>query len=253
MLPELTLFFAGPQCALLIARRLGSSSSLDSSSSSSSSSGDAEGGGAGAAAAAGGFLICSWFATQILIEVLKTLAGRARPAVCLEQRLEAVPRALPQLQVLMRSARTSHASFPSGDAAGGMLFAFAGYALAAPGATIAVAPTSMMGPIALRGSAAWGVIALLCSYGRVFFHAHHVGDVTGGAAIAAAIASALLRYGGGDGGGGLAVFGRPAVVAAAQASFTATYLIIQRLKKMRKGAAAAGNKEEASSSKKKGK
>ena len=252
MLPELTLFFAGPQCALLIARRLGSSSSLDSSSSSSSSSGDAEGGGAGARQLPGVF-ICSWFATQILIEVLKTLAGRARPAVCLEQRLEAVPRALPQLQVLMRSARTSHASFPSGDAAGGMLFAFAGYALAAPGATIAVAPTSMMGPIALRGSAAWGVIALLCSYGRVFFHAHHVGDVTGGAAIAAALASALLRYGGGAGGGGLAVFGRPAVVAAAQASFTATYLIIQRLKKMRKGAAAAGNKEEASSSKKKGK
>lgn len=83
-----------------------------------------------------------------------------------------VKRHLPQNQHILRSPTTRNGSFPSGDVSGAA-------ALAASAATASAAAA----PMALL----WVLIPLSSAFGRVFFHAHHVIDVTCGALLGLAV------------------------------------------------------------------
>ena len=65
-------------------------------------------------------------------EVFKGLAWRLRPVACMQDELDKVPRKLKELTAIVRQPAQANLSFPSGDAAGGAVFATA-VTLAAPG------------------------------------------------------------------------------------------------------------------------
>ena len=73
----------------------------------------------------------SWFFSQLLIEVFKGLAWRLRPVACMQDELDKIPRKLKELTAIVRQPAQANLSFPSGDAAGGAVFATA-VTLAAP-------------------------------------------------------------------------------------------------------------------------
>ena len=74
-----------------------------------------------------------------------------------------VRREFRQLQTGLNRNSTAHASFPSGDAAGAAVFAASAFLLS--------------------GKALWLLIAPLASFGRMYFHAHHLLDVSVGVLI----------------------------------------------------------------------
>ncbi len=132
------------------------------------------------------YLACA-FAAQVTVGVLKHLSGRVRPcAGPLAVRLRKVKRYFPQMQDMMRE-RSAAASFPSGDAAGGAVFAAVGVA------QFAAAPAS-------RVWWSFMLVAWLSSSGRVFFQCHHFGDVFAGSVVASGCVS-LLQHVVGDGSG----------------------------------------------------
>ncbi|GBG32356.1 Hypothetical Protein FCC1311_085812 [Hondaea fermentalgiana] len=107
--------------------------------------------------------LCSWILTEAVCHILKITARRMRPVVCLTDKIKDVPRALSCIQHVVTAGETAFESFPSGDAAGAIVFSVI---LAHLGA----------------GPASW-LCVLLSAFGRVFLHAHHIIDVTVGSLI----------------------------------------------------------------------
>ena len=113
------------------------------------------------------FYLCAWFCAEAIVVALKALAGRQRPGAALASELREVPRALPGLTHLDAKGSSAHESFPSGDAAGGAVFA----ASLVVSAGVAPAPAC--------------AYALVVSLGRMYLWAHHLGDVVAGCLIGA--------------------------------------------------------------------
>lgn len=116
-----------------------------------------------------------WFCSQLVIEVCKGLAWRLRPAIVMKDELADVPRAITELTMVVSQPSQANLSFPSGDAAGGAVFAAALYT-AAP---------------QLQGQAI--AIAGICALGRMYFHCHHLLDVVVGQCIGAGATILLSR------------------------------------------------------------
>ena len=126
-------------------------------------------------AAAVSFYLVHFFVAESLVLLVKARAGRVRPGVCaaLGPRLARARRRLPQITFVGMSGPTCIESFPSGDAAGAAVFA---YALRAFGGW---------------SRAAAALVAAGAAFGRLYLFAHHLGDVAAGAAIALATGVAL--------------------------------------------------------------
>jgi len=131
-------------------------------------------GGPGAAQVAAVYLT-SWHLTQALLEALKGLTWRLRPTACMREELGKVPRCITDLTAIVRLDSQANLSFPSGDAAGGAIFATAA-SLASPPCLVPVA-----------------AVALLCALGRVYFHCHHLLDVAVGQAVGVGVTLLLNR------------------------------------------------------------
>jgi membrane-associated phospholipid phosphatase len=117
-----------------------------------------------------------YYCSLALCGFFKELFRRERP--CAEQsvlakRLNRVQRFFPDMQSFL-AAHSTYASFPSGDATGGAVFAVV---------------SSMFFPLAWSP---W-VLLSLCMSGRLFFHAHHLLDVLVGAGIAATVCHVIQR------------------------------------------------------------
>ena len=115
------------------------------------------------------FAQASWLLVQGFVALGKRTFQRERPvaAAVLRPRLAKVHRHLPALQAMLRHPSTVLSSFPSGDVAGACGWALAG----------AHSLGGRYGALWLGGL---GGSAL----GRLFFHAHHLLDVSTGAAAA---------------------------------------------------------------------
>lgn len=120
--------------------------------------------------------ISSWFCSQLFIEALKGITWRLRPVVVLADELDSVPRHFKELSLVVKQASQANLSFPSGDAAGGAIFATA-VAMAAP---------------RCQGIAI--TIAALCGFGRIYFHCHHLLDVVVGQFVGAGVTLILGRW-----------------------------------------------------------
>jgi len=80
-----------------------------------------------------------------------------RPVVSFATELSAVNREIPCVQAMLVKGDTAFHSFPSGDAAGAMVFSYV---------------------LHLHGAGVWSwLLVILSCFGRVYFHAHHVSDV----------------------------------------------------------------------------
>jgi len=122
------------------------------------------------------FYMSVWFASVAVCDGLKRSVRRMRPCFTLAEELRQVKRHVKQIQHMLCKKDNSHASFPSGDAAGAGAFAFCGLLFTSGDSWLHASPTSTG-----LGCLACGFLA---SFGRVFFHAHHVVDVTMGLLIA---------------------------------------------------------------------
>ena len=125
-----------------------------------------------AASAAASWMLCSYLSTQILVLLLKSRTMRMRPAHALGASLSKVPRLLPRLTFLQTRGHTVFESFPSGDAAGGMVFSVVV-------ATITKSPHGYL-------------FAGLAAFGRMYLFAHHLLDVLAGCLIAFLCTTSLL-------------------------------------------------------------
>eukprot|EP00929_Paragymnodinium_shiwhaense_P120229 TRINITY_DN92145_c0_g1_i1.p1 TRINITY_DN92145_c0_g1~~TRINITY_DN92145_c0_g1_i1.p1 ORF type:complete len:298 (-),score=42.72 TRINITY_DN92145_c0_g1_i1:210-1103(-) len=119
--------------------------------------------------------LSSWLCSQLLIEVLKGLAWRRRPIAALPE-LAKVPRTVGDFRDLVSQPSQAYLSLPSGDAAGGAIFATT---------MMAAAPA----PLRLVGVVTGG----LSSVGRMYFQCHHLLDVLCGDAIGCAVTLLLRR------------------------------------------------------------
>mmetsp|Transcript_32745 Transcript_32745/g.90342 ORF Transcript_32745/g.90342 Transcript_32745/m.90342 type:complete len:304 (-) Transcript_32745:47-958(-) len=122
-------------------------------------------GGSAAGSRAAAHYICSWFYAQLFIEACKGIAWRLRPTAAMDKELACIPRAVKDLTRVVAQASQANLSFPSGDAAGGAIFATAVVTAAPRFQGIAVAA------------------AALCGFGRIYFHCHHLLDVIAGQLI----------------------------------------------------------------------
>lgn len=162
------------------------------------------------------FYLCSYMFTQTFVLFLKALTRRVRPGVALAGELEKVPRRIPSLTYLRMKGHTAIESFPSGDAAGAAVFS----------ASLVIA-CGWSVPAA-------GTFALLSAFGRMYLWAHHLADVSAGAAIAVACCWALDAAAGGH-----AAFGLVHVGLAIPA-FASVYGIVLKLRRPLDGAGAEG-------------
>lgn len=117
----------------------------------------------------------SWNITQLMINALKNWAWRPRPGVQLAEELDTVPRTVREIGSLVRRDTEKNLSFPSGDAAGSAIFA-SSLALVVP-------------PLAAPAAA----VAALSSFGRVYFHCHHLLDVVVGSICGVLVTAAISR------------------------------------------------------------
>jgi membrane-associated phospholipid phosphatase len=121
-------------------------------------------------------VVSSWFFTQILNHAIKITARRMRPVVSMRSQLCDIKRQYPDLQRVLMIGETAFQSFPSGDAGGAMAYSYVLYCCG-------------------QGPWVW-LLALASSFGRVFLHAHHVFDVSGGCLLSWLSSRFLVdRYG----------------------------------------------------------
>lgn len=119
--------------------------------------------------------LSSWFCTQLLIEAMKGIFWRLRPTAVMSEELVGVHRTFQEVTTIVGHASQANLSFPSGDAAGGSIFATAVFfSNADPGVR----------SVAL-------VAAALCGVGRVFFHCHHILDVVVGQLVGVGVTTFL--------------------------------------------------------------
>lgn len=101
---------------------------------------------------------------MLVVSVIKKSALRMRPVVALAPSLSSVHRHYPTMQNVLNHSLVAFESFPSGDVAGAMVFAFV---------------------LFLYGGGVWvWLLVALSALGRLYFHAHHLFDTVVGAAIA---------------------------------------------------------------------
>jgi len=115
---------------------------------------------------------CTWGSSQLLSHTIKLLVARRRPCAVLRDEIQRVPRHF-RLSDHLRKGKSAIESFPSGDTAGAAAFA-----------VIMVLITDHPG---------WLIIIIAAALGRVYFHAHHVLDVTAGAGLGVGITWLLGR------------------------------------------------------------
>jgi len=148
----------------------------------------------GTAAAVRACCMCltAWLVSVVLNDVLKKVFVRKRPAHIasttaddaeswmiqndFKRRLRSTTRHLPQIQSLLARADTSHASFPSGDAAGAAAVTYT-IAAISPGLTVICT-----------------CVAVVAAFGRVYFQAHHLLDVLVGAGLALVWSARVCAY-----------------------------------------------------------
>lgn len=152
------------------------------------------------------FYISSWFLTQTVVSALKICVGRMRPGIALAESLRQVPRHLACLNYRGSKGVTVFESFPSGDAAGAMAFSTALFVITG------------------RQHLSAFVFAGLSAFGRMYFWAHHIGDVSAGMAIAYVCTEALDRM------VGWRDFGAPLTLTITGVSY---YVIFKLLPKLR--------------------
>ena len=144
----------------------------------------------------------SWTLGQFLCHMLKFTGGRLRPIAHFD--LSSVRREFKELRYLFATGQTALESFPSADATGAGSFTASLWFYGFP----------------------WyvcGVPGLASTFARVYFHAHHVGDVSIGFTIGF-LGHAALFYAFGD-----RSLGAPHVFAAA-AAFIASHVASKRFK-----------------------
>lgn len=120
----------------------------------------------GSKPSAGAFFAVSWSVAQAICHVLKVAAGRHRPVASIAD-LASVKREFPALIRMMASGHTAVQSFPSADAVGGGALTCALVLLERS----PFHPATAMLPV------------LIASFGRMYYHAHHLLDVVAGAAV----------------------------------------------------------------------
>lgn len=111
---------------------------------------------------AGSWFVIGWVVAEVVGFVLKISSARLRPRVSpsMSQKLASVHRAFPEVQKMLMVGESTLESFPSGDTIGAAVFSAQLMLMKAP------AWTAMFG--------------LTTAFCRVYFHAHHVLDVTVG-------------------------------------------------------------------------
>jgi len=119
--------------------------------------------------------LSSWYVVQGVAEAFKSLVWRLRPTAVLKD-LQGVRRGFPELGFLVRQPDQANLSFPSGDSAGSACFATA-LALAAPELTTPAI-----------------ILACTSGFGRMYFHAHHFGDVVAGELLGAGSVLLMHRF-----------------------------------------------------------
>mmetsp|Transcript_2093 Transcript_2093/g.3006 ORF Transcript_2093/g.3006 Transcript_2093/m.3006 type:complete len:309 (-) Transcript_2093:512-1438(-) len=111
------------------------------------------------------FVVSAWCAGEILCHFIKVTSRRMRPIICLDV-LKDVHRELPSLLTILREGETAFQSFPSGDAVGGAVVSTTIFLL-----NPQLSPTLYYLP------------ALICCFGRMYYHAHHLSDVIFGSLL----------------------------------------------------------------------
>lgn len=127
---------------------------------------------------AGSFYLLSWFVSVLPILTLKSLAHRRRPIASESAHLGEATAAAGRSKALglicfMLRTGDANASFPSGDVAGSVSFAYPLWRCQGAGAGAAV------------------LIVLSSAFGRMYWHAHHAMDVSAAALIAFLCCTAL--------------------------------------------------------------
>ena len=120
------------------------------------------------------FYVSAYMFTQTFVVALKYVTRRMRPGIVLDLRLKRVRRHLPCLNYRGKRGATVLESFPSGDVAGAAVLSTSLY----------LATDSYASFLFTVGSA----------FGRMYFWAHHLGDVLVGAAIAVVCTVAIHRF-----------------------------------------------------------
>ena len=105
------------------------------------------------------FVLSAWFLANSLVHAIKITSRRARPVVALEQQLKKVHRELDGIRRVAARGESGFHSFPSGDSCGAAVYSTTLYLLGARNPLVFATPV------------------VLSSYGRVYFHCHHLSDV----------------------------------------------------------------------------
>jgi len=116
---------------------------------------------------------CSYLFTQGVVVALKMYCVRMRPAHALEKEVEGIKREIGRITFRGAKGWTVFESFPSGDAAGAMVF------------------SCVLKEV--TGSNWSYLIAVIASYGRMYLFAHHLLDVTVGCLIAKVCTDWIMR------------------------------------------------------------
>lgn len=143
---------------------------------------------AGCAEGPAALYLTTWLVTQTVVEAIKQFFSRRRPAYVLKEELEEVPRAIKELSEAVKTESQRCLAFPSGDAAGAGAFC-ATLALAMPG--VLSNPDVLLEPKVL---APLLTVTLLSPLGRMYWHAHHLLDVTVGYSCGLGVTLALHKF-----------------------------------------------------------
>ena len=137
--------------------------------------------GSGSPSSVASWYLVSYLLTQLVVLFLKLVCRRLRPALARPSSHASLRRLLPSITFVGKKGYMVFESFPSGDAAGATVFAI-------------VLSDLLGGP--------WWpyLLAVGSAFGRIYFFAHHIGDVAVGAALAAAVTVGCKRAAGPGGG-----------------------------------------------------
>ena len=105
------------------------------------------------------FVCSAWFLANSIVHAMKITSRRARPMVALREELKGIHRELASIPRIVGRGEGGYHSFPSGDACGATVYSTTLYLLGSRNPFVFAAPV------------------VLSSYGRIYFHCHHLSDV----------------------------------------------------------------------------